>query len=104
MSRITRPSSAGAAANRSIAAAASCMSVSEPRRSSDSANAAVVVWRYSATSAGVASGGVSAKVPAAGDLGKQVRVRGDVLLDGLRGLTGELFYIMSGAVVPVLAM
>ena len=31
-------------------------------------------------------------------------MRGDVLLDGLRGLIGDLFYIMGGAVVPVLAM
>ena len=31
-------------------------------------------------------------------------MRGDVLLDGLRGLTGDLFDVMSGAVVAVLAM
>src|SRR5215208_5066799 len=43
------------------------------------------------------------KSPAA-DLGKQFWVRGDVLLDGLWGLTGDLFDVMSGAVVAVLAM
>jgi hypothetical protein len=46
----------------------------------------------------------AAKVPTAADLGKQFRVRGDVLLDGLRGLTGDLFDVMGGAVVAVLAM
>jgi hypothetical protein len=35
------------------------------------------------------------KSPTAGDLGKQFRVRGHVLLDGLRGLTGDLFYVMA---------
>ena len=38
------------------------------------------------------------------DLGKRFRARGDVLLDGLRGLTGDLFDVMSGAVVAVLPM
>ena len=59
------PGSVGTAANRSIAASASCMSVSEPRRS-DSTNAAVVVWRYSATSAGVASVGSCGESPSSG--------------------------------------
>ena len=47
---------------------------------------------------------IAAKAPTAGDLGKQFRVRGDVLLDGLRGLTGDLFDVMGAAVVPVLVM
>ena len=47
---------------------------------------------------------IAAKVPTAADLGKQFRVRGDVLLDGPRGLTGDLFNVMSAAVVAVLAM
>jgi hypothetical protein len=47
---------------------------------------------------------IAAKVPTAADLGKQFGVRADVLLDGLRGLTGDLFDVMSGAVVAVLAM
>ena len=47
---------------------------------------------------------IGAKVPTAADLGKQFGVRGDVLLDGLRGLTGDLFDVMSGAVVAILAM
>ena len=38
------------------------------------------------------------------ELGKHFPVRGDVLLDGLWGLTGDLFDIVSGAVVAVLAM
>src|SRR5271157_5201689 len=47
---------------------------------------------------------IAAKVPTAGHLGKQFRVRGDVLLDGLSGLTGDLFDVMGLAVVAVLAM
>src|SRR5882757_2594890 len=47
---------------------------------------------------------IAAKVPTAADLGKQFRVRGDILLDGLRGLTGDLFHVMSGAVVAILSM
>src|SRR6478672_5875145 len=43
-------------------------------------------------------------VRTAADLGKQFGVRADVLLDGLRGLTGELFHVVSGAVVAILAM
>ena len=44
------------------------------------------------------------RFPTAGDLGKQFRVRGDVLFDGLRGLTGNLFDVVGGAVVAVLAV
>lgn len=44
------------------------------------------------------------KSPTAGDLGKQLRVQGAVLFHRLRGLTGDQFDVMSGAVVAVLAM
>jgi hypothetical protein len=37
---------------------------------------------------------IAAKVPTAADLGKQFGVRADVLLDGQRGLTGDLFHVI----------